>query len=261
MADAPTDPRLALALRIAEEAGRHALARAGRTVVEWKGPGDRVTEVDRAVQARMLQEIATWFPGDGVVAEEGEHRIHPEREFVWVLDPLDGTNNYALGIPSYAVAVGVLRSGEPYAGVIHDPNTGFTCSAVRGGGAFAGDRKLALAARLLSPSSNVSVRVPLDPRFEPVTIAWLRRYKLRAFGSVALHLAYAAIGAIDVVLDHRAALWDLVAGAAVLLEAGGVVSDPMGGPVFPAAVAGIHAPFLAGNPAAHAEAVAACRRL
>jgi len=199
-------------------------------------------------------------PGDGIVAEEGEHRAATDREFVWVVDPLDGTNNYALGIPIYAVAIGVLRGGEPWAGVVHDPNTGFTCSAVRGGGAFAGDRKLALVGQPLSPSSNVCVRVPLEPTLEPVTLDWLRRYKLRAFGSVALHLAYAAIGAIDVVLDHRAALWDVVAGAAVLLEAGGRLTDVAGRPLFPAR-AGAPVRFIAGNPTAHAEAVAACRAL
>lgn len=259
MADAHADPRLALALRLAEEAGRHAVARAGRTVVEWKGPGDRVTDVDRDIQARMLQEIAIWFPADGVVAEEGTHRAQLDREFVWVVDPLDGTNNYALGIPCYAVAVGVLRGGAPYAGVVHDPNTGFTCSAVRGGGARAGDRPLALPRRMLSPSSNLAIRVPLDAGLEAVTLAWLRRYKLRSFGSVALHLAYAAIGAIDVVLDHRAAVWDLIAGAAVLLEAGGIVTDPAGGALFPIAFGHGPMPFLAGNAAAHAQALAACR--
>jgi myo-inositol-1(or 4)-monophosphatase len=253
------DPRLALALTLAEQAGRHATARAGLTPVEWKGPGDRVTEVDRAVQARMLQEIETWFPGDGILAEEGQLRAHLDREFVWVVDPLDGTNNYALGIPCYAVAVGILRGGAPYAGVVHDPNTGLTCAAVRGGGARAGDRPLALAARPLSSSSNVSVRVPLDPRLEPVTLGWLRRYKLRCFGSVALHLAYAALGAIDVVLDHRAAIWDLVAGAAILLEAGGVVTDPEGRPLFPVSLDAVQVRFLAGNPVAHAEAVDACQ--
>lgn len=261
MGDAIVDPRLALARRLAEDAGRHALARAGRTDVEWKGPGDRVTDVDRHVQARMLREIATWFPNDGLLAEEDQTRTGLDREFVWVVDPIDGTNNYALGIPTYAVAIGVLQAGEPYAGIVHDPNTRFTCVAVRGRGAFVGDRRLTLGARPLSASSNVSVRVPLDARLEPVTIGWLRRYKLRAFGSVALNLAYAALGAIDVVLDHRAALWDIVAGAAILAEAGGRLTDPAGDRLFPGKLDGAPIRFLGGNPAAHAEAVAACAAL
>jgi myo-inositol-1(or 4)-monophosphatase len=113
----------------------------------------------------------------------------------------------------------------------------------------------------LTPASNVAVRVPLDPDLGPTSIGWMQRYKLRGFGSVALHLAYAAIGALDVVLDHKATLLDLAAGAAVLLEAGGTITDPRGQRLFPptaAAYRGAPMPFLAGNAAAHAEALADC---
>ena len=131
---------------------------------------------------------------------------------MWILDPLDGTNNYAIGIPCFAISVGILRNGLPWAGVVHDPNTGFTCRALAGTGAWMGGRRLTVVARPLDVSSNVAVRVPIDPHLEPVIAGWLRRYKLRNFGSVALHLAYAALGAIELVLDHKAALWD-IAGA------------------------------------------------
>jgi len=230
--------------------------------VDWKGPGDRVTDVDVAIQARLVERIRSDFPDDGIVAEEGLAFDPGAREFVWVVDPLDGTNNFALGIPCYAVSIGILRHGLPHAGVVHDPNTGFTCSALRGHGAVAGAGMTTLPGRPLTPASNVAVRVPLDPDLAPATIGWLRRYKLRGFGSVALHLAYAAIGALDVVLDHKATLWDLAAGAAVLLEAGGTITGPSGQPVFPpeaAAYGGSPMPFLAGNTAAHAEALADCR--
>ena len=95
-----------------------------------------------------------------------------------------------------------------------------------------------------------------------MAVEWLRRYKCRVFGSVALHLAYAALGALDVVLDHKATLWDIAAGATVLLEAGGVLSGPDGERLFPAdarAYRGEPVPFLAGNPAAHAQALSDCR--
>ena len=139
------------------------------------------------------------------------------------------------------------------------PNTGFRCWALRGHGAFAGDRRLALAPRALDAASNVSVRVPLGPELEPLVSQWLREYKFRGFGSVALHLAFAALGAIDLILDHKAALWDLAAGAAMLLEAGGRITSPAGRPLFPFDVAsyrGAPVPFLAGNPLAHAAAAA-----
>jgi myo-inositol-1(or 4)-monophosphatase len=257
----PGDGRLRLALTLAQLGGRQAAAARGVRAA-WKGPGDRVTDVDVAIQSRLVERIRTRFPADAIVAEEGLAVEPGAHEFVWVVDPLDGTNNFALGVPCFAVSIGVLRLGLPYAGVVHDPNTGFIGWAARGQGAGAGDRALALAGRPLTAASNVAPRVPLDPGLAPAVTGWLRRYKLRGFGSVALHLAYAALGALDVVLDHKATLWDVAAGAAILLEAGGVLTDPLGQPLFPpapAAYRGAPMPFLAGNPVAHAEALADCR--
>lgn len=263
-ADGSDDPRLALALAIVEEAGRLALISRKGAAVEWKAPGDRVTEADRRIQSRIVAGIAAGFPDDGVVAEEGGGRPPSDREFVWIVDPLDGTNNYALGIPCFAISVGVFHRGEPYAGVVHDPNTGFRCWGLRGCGAFSGEGRLTVTPRPLDVASNVCVRVPVEVLLEPLVSQWLREHKLRGFGSVALHLAFAALGAIDLVLDHKAALWDLAAGATVLLEAGGRITTPAGRPLFPfdvAAYRGGPVPFLAGNPRAHAGAVASCRAL
>lgn len=143
------DARLTLALNHVQAAGQQALAGVGRCEVEWKREGERVTDVDRAVQARMLEAVKASFPGDGVVAEEGDLMVGANRELVWVLDPLDGTNNYALGIPCFAVSIGILRDGDPHAGVVHDPNTGFLCWALRGQGAFTRERRLVLGGRSL----------------------------------------------------------------------------------------------------------------
>ena len=263
-ADEGVDPRLSLALRLAGEAGRLAVAGRPDRDVRWKGPGDRVTATDVQIQAHIAAAIARHFPEDGIVAEEAEVRVAAGREFTWIVDPLDGTNNYVLGIPCFAVSLGLLRGGEPYAGVVHEPNTGFRCWTLRGHGAFAGDRRLALAPRALDAASNIAVRVPVAAELEPLVSRWLREHKFRGFGSVALHLAFAALGAVDLVLDHKATLWDLAAGAAVLLEAGGCITTPAGHPLFPFDVAGYRGapvPFLAGNPLAHAAAVASCRAL
>jgi myo-inositol-1(or 4)-monophosphatase len=260
----PDDPRLAVALRLAEEAGRRALARRGRAAVSWKSPGERVTDTDVANQLWLVEEVRSHFPGDGILAEEGERTMGADREFVWIVDPLDGTNNYALGIPCFALSLGILRCGQPYAGVVLDPNTGWTGRALVGHGAFAEAQRLAVESRPLGPASNVSVCVPVDPDIEPLVAAWLRLHKFRGFGSVALHLGYAALGAIDVILDHKAALWDLTGGAVVLLEAGGRITDPAGRPLFPfdvGAYCGGPVAFLASNPQAHEAALADCRAL
>jgi myo-inositol-1(or 4)-monophosphatase len=254
------DPRLRGALALAHQAGRRALAARAGVRVAFKGPGDRVTDADLAIQAEVVDGIRASFPADAVVAEEGAAAEFRPSEYAWVVDPIDGTNNYALGIPCFAVSIAVLRSGIPHAGVIHDPNTGFTCFALRGAGAVADGRALALCSRSLGPGSNVAVRVPVDPRLEPLVVDWLRRYKFRGFGSVALHLAYVAIGALDVVVDHQARLWDVAAGAVIVGEAGGAITALDGGALFPAAGRGRGTvPFVAGNPGAHAETLAACR--
>lgn len=263
-ADIAGDPRVSLALMLAEDAGRRAVAGQWETAVRWKGPGDRVTEMDLRIQAEIVSAIRSRFPADAIVAEEDEPRGIADCEFTWVIDPLDGTNNYALGIPCFAVSLGVFRHGEPYAGVIHDPNTGFRCCGLRGHGAFSAGRRLELTSRALGSASNVSVRVPLESDLEPLVSQWLREYKLRSFGSVALHLAFAALGAIDLILDHKATLWDLAAGATILLEAGGRITSPAGDPLFPFDVVsyrGGAVPFLAGNPLAHAAAVRSYRAL
>jgi myo-inositol-1(or 4)-monophosphatase len=254
-----SDARVSSAASFAHAAG--AAIRAGdlRHTARWKRPGERVTAADIMTQAAIVRELSTRFPGDGLLAEEGARGFQLDREFVWVVDPLDGTNNYALGIPCYAVSIGILRAGRPYAGVIHDPNTGFTWLAAAGRGAFLGDGPISVASRPLDDASNVCVRAPVSEPLRPLVGHWLARYKLRAFGSVALHLAYGALGAIDVVLDDRAALWDVAAGAAILLEAGGAITDFTGRPLFPLDLAGTgleRLPFVAGNPTAHAGALA-----
>jgi myo-inositol-1(or 4)-monophosphatase len=258
-----TETRLDLAISLAVEAGRRAVASLGHVTSTWKRPGERLTSVDMEIQSRMMREIQTWFPGDGVVAEEAGGRLGVDREFVWALDPLDGTNNFALGLPCFAVSIGVLRAGEPYAAVVHDPNTGLMCQARRGSGAFCGERRLFVTPHPLDGASNVCVRAPVSPALAPLVGAWLARHKLRAFGSVALHLAYAALGAIDLIVDDRATIWDIAAGGAILLEAGGSLTALDGAPLFPLDLRRVHddsIPFVAGNGDAHREAVTALMR-
>ena len=109
--DLLADKRLSLALMLVRHAGRDALARRAKATVAWKSPGDLVTDADAALQSWIVQQVRTQFPEDWMIAEEARGAWASQAEFVWIVDPLDGTNNYAVGIPCFAVSVGIFRRG------------------------------------------------------------------------------------------------------------------------------------------------------
>ena len=254
-----TAVRERLAADLAVRGGRLALEYFHRAQVSWKPDGSMVTDADLAIQAELATEIARAFPDDAVAGEEGLTRSdHDGALYSWVLDPVDGTNNFGRGLPGFSVSIGVLRNRQPFAGAVYDPISRWLFTACIGRGAWLNDRPLHTRPSPMNPSSLVSIRTPLEEGVPPFVDDWLRRYRLRRFGSTALHLCYVALGALDLVHDHRASLWDLAGAAPVLLEAGGVVTGTDGASLFPATaahLAGAPIAFLAGNPASHAQAV------
>src|SRR5262249_25684247 len=115
--------RAAAAAELARLAGKIALDYFERTEITWKADDSMVTEADVAIESWLEDEIAGAFPADGILGEEGtsKSRLRPGARFVWVIDPVDGTNNFGRGIPGFAISVGVLRDGMPYAGAAYDP--------------------------------------------------------------------------------------------------------------------------------------------
>jgi myo-inositol-1(or 4)-monophosphatase len=255
-----TAVRERLAADLAVRGGRMALEYFHQAQVSWKPDGSMLTDADLAIQEHLATEIARAFPDDAVVGEEGQPDDgRSQALYSWVLDPVDGTNNFGRGLPGFAVSIGVLRNGQPFAGAVYDPLTRWLFTACAGRGAWLNDWALRTRPVPLSRSSLVSIRTPLETGVPPFVEEWLRRYRLRRFGSTALHLCYVALGALDLVHDHRASVWDIAGAAPVLLEAGGVLSATDGAPIFPATpaqMAGAPIAFLAGNPASHARAVA-----
>ena len=255
--------RAEVASRLALLGGRIALDRFHRARVEWDADGSIVTDADLDIQHTLAAEIAATFPDDGVVGEEAEAGVRPAARYAWVLDPIDGTNNFARGIPGFSISVGVLRDGMPFAGAVYDPVARWLFNGCAGRGAWLNDRPLRTRAEPLSARSLVSLRMPWSGAPPPFAEDWLRRYRLRRFGSTALHLCYAAIGALDVVHDDRASLREVAGAAPVLLEAGGRLSTDDGAPLFPASRAagrGGTMRVLAGNPASHPQALADIER-
>jgi myo-inositol-1(or 4)-monophosphatase len=248
-----------LAADLAVRGGRLALEYFHRAQVSWKPDGSMVTDADLAIQQELAIEVARAFPDDAVVGEEG--RRDPDDGgalYSWILDPVDGTNNFGRGLPGFSVSVGVLRNRQPFAGAVYDPISRWLFTACIGRGAWLNDRPLRTRPIPLTRSSLVSIRTPLEDGVPPFIEDWLRRYRLRRFGSTALHLCYVALGALDLVHDHRASLWDVAGAAPILLESGGVVTGPHGASLFPATaahLAGAPIAFLAGNPTSHAQAL------
>jgi myo-inositol-1(or 4)-monophosphatase len=259
------DRRAAAATEVARLAGKIALDYFERAEVSWKADDSMVTEADVAIQSWLEDEIAAAFPSDGVLGEEGltKSRLRPGARFVWVIDPVDGTNNFGRGIPGFAISVGVLRDGLPFAGAVYDPVSSQLFAACVGQGAWLNGRRLRVAPAALSSRSLFSIRSPFAREVPGYVSHWLGRYRLRRFGSTALQLCYVAAGALAFVHDHRASLWDIAGAAPILGEAGAVITAEDGAPLFPidpSRYGGEPIAFLAGDPTGHRLSLADIRR-
>ena len=235
---AEIDVLLALATRLAREAG--ALQRSRyetELAIDTKSqPVDLVTEVDRACEAHLVAALAHERPADAVLAEEGGGHDRAGAIWRWVIDPLDGTTNYAHGYPRFAVSIGVEREGEPALGVVYDPLLDELYHAVAGGGAFRNGRAIhvsreaALERALLATGFAYDKAVNDDDNVAEFRAALKGAREVRRDGSAALDLCYVAAGRFDGYWEFRLAAWDVAAGGLIVREAGGRVSDAAGGP-------------------------------
>jgi len=197
-----------------------------------KGAGDYVTAFDRQSEAAIVEVLARETPGIAVVAEE---RGGKRAGTMWAVDPLDGTTNFTRGFPVVAVSVGLLEDGIPVAGVVIAPFLQLEFAASQGKGAtLNGDRLPAL--RAIDPSKAVvATGFPFRnkqrmPRYRPVMEGALVHFEdLRRAGAAALDLAWTAAGTFDGYFELNLNTWDVAAGAAMVLEVGGRVSDWSGG--------------------------------
>jgi len=203
--------------------------------VDEKTKNDLVTEADRASEAAILDVIRSAFPDHGYLAEEsGRAEGGGERLPLWIIDPLDGTTNFVHGLPHFAVSVAVTIDGVPMAGVVLDPVKGDLFTAVSGQGArWNGSlcrvsQRPGLAGALLTTGFPFRARHLLDPYLAIFRDVFLRSKAIRRPGAAALDLAYVAAGIFDGFFEFQLSPWDIAAGALLVLEAGGVVSDMTG---------------------------------
>lgn len=223
---------------IASDAARLVLAGHRRGVdVKKKGTIDLVTEFDLASEALIRARLAQAFPGHDVVGEEGDHRAGTE--YVWFVDPLDGTTNFAHGHLFFCVSIGLVRvtaaGTEPLVGVVAAPALGLTWSGARGLGAFRNDEPCRVTSTTSLQDALVATGFAYDQSTDddnvPEMRAFLKRTRgIRRCGAAAIDLALTADGTYDLYWEQRLNPWDLSAGALLVLEAGGRLSDYDGGP-------------------------------
>ncbi len=257
-----SEPRLEAAVALTLRAGQMLMAFFERVRVGWKDDDSMVTDADLAVEDLIAGEIERAFPGEAIWGEERRRAAVPDRRYAWIVDPVDGTNNFGRGMPGFSVSIGVLRDGRPLVGAVYDPLARQLFSGSAGEGAWLNGRPLRIEPAALGPRSLFSIRAPYPNGVPAYVSRWLGRYRLRRPGSTALALCYVATGALAFVHDHRASLWDIAGAAPVLHGAGGVLTDPAGENVFPVepdALASTPIAFLAGDPIAHHESLSDVR--
>jgi myo-inositol-1(or 4)-monophosphatase len=203
--------------------------------IELKGGIDLVTDADRASEVALLEFLRRRFPGADVLAEESGASGAGAGGLRFYVDPLDGTTNYAHGVPHFAVNVAVSDAQGLAAGVTYDPLRDELFTAARGQGAFLGSERLQHSGRALLVGSLLVTGFPYDVhnRFEyPLALfgAFLRKARaVRRFGSAALDLAYVACGRFDGFWELGLKPWDVAPGILLAREAGAVVTDMSGG--------------------------------
>lgn len=255
----------ATALEAARSAAAVHQRHAGRLGVEdWdeKGTADFVTHVDREAEATIIAHLRDRFPEHDVMAEESSRLGDPgsvrarfdEAEYLWVIDPLDGTTNFLHGYPAYAASVAVAHRGELVAGAVVDGRTGTAWWAWRGGGAWRDGERVRVSSIDRLDRALIGTGFPfkvLDymPAYLKQFDAVLRRTSgVRRAGAAALDLCHVADGRFDGFWELWLAPWDIAAGVLMVREAGGIVTGPGGEHDVRAAGA-----IVAGNPEIHEE--------
>ena len=231
-------PALNIAIKAARRAGQ-IINRASNDLdllkVSTKQPNDFVTEVDKAAEAAIIETLLEAYPGYGILAEESGRQVGKgDEEFHWIIDPLDGTTNFIHGLPQYAISIALAKGNSIEQAVIFDPNRNELFTASKGGGAFLNERRIRVSRRTKLQESLIGTGFPYR-MFEHIDL-YLAIFKelaqktagQRRPGAASLDLAYVASGRYDGFWEFGLAPWDMAAGALLVAEAGGLISDLRG---------------------------------
>ena len=261
---ASLDSPASISGRAAIEVANEAVREAGEVVMA-RFPGDKdisykegrsnvVTDVDLLAEERIIAVLRREYPDHGIMTEESDD-LAGESPYTWIIDPIDGTRNYAYGIPHFCVALALSRDDEVVMGVIYDPVREELFRAEKGSGAYLNDSTIAVSDRQSLSVSLAAFDLGYDPDIgqKMLKVAgglWPEVAAVRVMGSAALGLAYVACGRLDLYFHFSLYPWDLAAGIVLIGEAGGTVTELEGQPV------GIHSrTVVAANHSIHRDFV------
>jgi myo-inositol-1(or 4)-monophosphatase len=233
------DKEMEVARHASREAGKILTPRFGRVNhIARKGKIDLVTEADLETETLIVDIIRSHFPHDGILAEEGgEYGLDKAR--VWLIDPLDGTTNFAHGFPFFAVSIALQVGGECILGIVSNPYLDEHFEAVKGSGAFLNQKSIRVSHAKDIQDSLLAVGFPYTIRENPQRVMdhlksmAIRAQGIRRLGSAAIDLAYVAAGRLDGFWEEGLKPWDTAAGIVIVKEAGGMVSNYQGKPYSP----------------------------
>jgi myo-inositol-1(or 4)-monophosphatase len=232
-------PLLNIAIRAARRAGEvivRGMNRLHRLDVRAKGQNDFVTEIDTQAEAAIIEIIRKHYPDHAVLGEESGQSGGPaDSEFLWIIDPLDGTTNFVHGFPQFAVSIGVQRRGRMEHGVVYDPLRQELFTTSRGEGAQLDGKRIRVSAHVGLDRALIGTGFPyrsnmhyLDAYLAMMKVVMQATAGIRRPGAAALDLAYVAAGRLDAFWEIGLSPWDTAAGALLITEAGGMVGTLTG---------------------------------
>lgn len=195
-----------------------------------------VTSSDIAVQSFLVKELCAYIPGSSVLAEEEGMQESGDVEYLWIIDPIDGTMNYSRGIKESAISVGLMHSGEMLAGVVYSPAGDELFYAEKGKGAYFNGGRIHVSDRPFKASLICTAMSTYNKDWAPECAAVINDvyYKIndfRRFGTASLEICYLAMGRVELYFEYRLQPWDIAAGSIILSEAGGVLRGLHGAPL------------------------------
>jgi myo-inositol-1(or 4)-monophosphatase len=222
--------------------------------VERKADSSLVTDLDAKAETCIIGMIRNHFPDHAIMGEESG-RLQSDSEWLWIVDPLDGTHNFIRGLPLYGVSIGIARGNELVAGVIYLPYDGLLYTAEKGSGAFRNGEKISASSTVplsrCTMSFDSGIRYDLNTKTRVLAALAPKVFNIRMLGASSILLTLIADGRLDLAVEFDDKPWDFAAGAVIISEAGGRITDFEGGVLTPDS----HQ-YVAANPAIQPEVLA-----